>query len=154
MKSFTQLLSSKFNLPVSCYRHCSSRASLILSDFSTQPVGYFVCPSRYVSRIVLYFEGGKADVKLMRDLLAQYSGALGEIKDSDMRLASRHPWDLDVDSNSDPVLQEVYWTQNYKRDENKASNTALFLCSLCNSLFVQPINSTSSICEKCKTSES
>src|SRR5579884_2945787 len=135
MNSLIELVSSQFNLPVNCYRHCSNQARLVILSASEQPTGCIVCPSGYVSRIVLYFEGGKADIK--------------PIRDSDIRIASRHPWDLHVDSNAETLLQEVYWTQNYKREES-SSKPALFLCSNCNSLFVQPINSSSSLCERCK----
>jgi len=151
MHSLRELVSSQFNLPVSCYRHCSNQAKLILLSASEQPLGCFVCPSGYISRIVLYFEGGKVNTKLMKDLLSRYADKLGGIRDSDIRIASRHPWDLNIDSSAETLLQEVYWTQNYKREENNL-RPALFLCSNCNSFFIQPVNSSSSLCEKCRKS--
>src|SRR5579875_2289762 len=120
MNSLIELVSSQFNLPVNCYRHCSNQARLVILSASEQPTGCIVCPSGYVSRIVLYFEGGKADIKPMKDLLSNYADKLGGIRDSDIRIASRHPWDLHVDSNAETLLQEVYWTQNYKREESSS----------------------------------
>ncbi|MEM3637395.1 MAG: hypothetical protein QXE12_01705 [Conexivisphaerales archaeon] len=143
---------SEFNLPVNCYRHCANQAELKLLEGFPETTACFVCPSGYVSRVVVYFKGDRADPSLLKKLLNKYGEKLGETKDSDIRIATRHPWDMDIETEDDPVVKEVYWTQSYRKSEENPARPALFLCSRCNTLFVQPLNSSRALCEKCQAS--
>lgn len=152
MPELKDIVTSIFNLPVSCYRHCNNQAELKFVSGEKNLLGCYVCPSGYVSRLIMYFKANEADPKLLVNLLSRFKDRIGEVKSQDIRIATRYSWDLNILSPEEAVFKEVYWTQGYKKTEQKNHLFAIFLCSNCNNLFSQPIDSTTAICENCRSS--
>jgi hypothetical protein len=121
-------------------------------------VGAYVCPDGYVSRVI-YFSINP-DINWFKKFLA---AQVGEeiVNDRDLRPATRYGWELESDTltemsnvSSRGVVREVYWTTYPKTDEERSQG--VFLCSEpqkekeCRRLFVQEINSTNRLCQKCR----
>jgi len=142
------LAQNLLNVETTCYGHCGETASLELIGDGT--VSCYVCPGRYVSRIITY--GKELDLKRFREYLRNITSNMGEVEDGDIRLASRYAWDLGLDRRTDElVLREAYWTQGYRRTKSDDSERpALYLCSNRDSFFVQPLSSKERFCQSCR----
>lgn len=109
----------------------------------------FACPSGYISRIITYGE----DIKLQtfKQFVSQLMSSAQKVEDEDIRVATRYAWDLGVQSDNERIMRVAYWTQNYRRTKSdNPDRIALFLCSNCNSPFLQPLRSKTALCEKCR----
>lgn len=145
--NLAELVRDHFSLQTNCYRHCDEPTTLRIIAEGEATIGCYTCPSGYVSRVVLYAK--RAEPKLLMKFLKNSAGEM-DIAEADMRIASRHPWDLGIDVRDETVFQEVYWTQNYRRTEsNQPQRKALFVCANCNSLYLKPLNSEKNLCDKC-----
>ena len=143
-----RLAQNLLNVETKCYGHCGETASLEFTEDGT--VSCYVCPGRYVSRIITY--GKELDPKRFREYLRNIAPNLGEVEAGDIRVASRYAWDLGLDRKTDElVLREAYWTQNYRRTKNEdPERPALFLSSNGDLFFVQPLSSKERLCEDCR----
>jgi hypothetical protein len=131
-----------------CQGHCKEMATTeFLKDGM---IAAQVCPSRYVSRIIAFRK--QPDLESVRQFIQATTQKLGTVEKADVRVGSRYAWDLGLDRKSDDlILREIYWTQNYRRTKSDAPDRlALFLCSNGDSFFVQPLTSTSTLCENCR----
>jgi hypothetical protein len=129
-----------------CYGHCQEQASLRFLE--GQEVGAFVCPSGYVSRLILY--GLEVDAVVLETLVRSAVGDSMPVRTGDIRLATRYSLDLGLGGPPRRVIREAYWTQNYGKSKNReADRAALFMCSSCSDLFVQPVTANSSLCRRC-----
>lgn len=143
-----------------CRRHCAATTSLVeLWSNSSKMVKAYVCPDGYVSRVIGF--SARASITWFRNFLLNQG--VGEIlNDRDLRLASRHGWELETDISQTikylsptGVLYEIYWTIYPKTDDER--RRGLFLCSDdeqdkgCKQLFVQNIHSPSRRCPQCCT---
>lgn len=141
-----------------CRRHCTKTTTLIeLWSKPTQIVKAYVCPDGYVSRIIAF--SLKPSTAWFRKFLL--SQGVDEILDArDLRLASRHGWELETDISKTikhisptGVIYEIYWTRYPQTDQER--QRGLFLCTDdehntgCNQLFVQNIHSPSRYCPHC-----
>ncbi|MCW4040192.1 MAG: hypothetical protein NWE83_05520 [Candidatus Bathyarchaeota archaeon] len=145
-----------------CRRHCTKSTSFIeLWSNPTKMVKAYVCPGGYVSRVIAF--SMHPAVTWFRNFIVNQG--VGEIlNDRDLRLASRHGWELETDishtfKHISPtgIIYEVYWTTYPKTDEER--RRGLFLCSDdeqsigCKRLFVQNINSPRERCPQCNMSD-
>jgi hypothetical protein len=131
-----------------CYGHCKETASLEFVADGT--VSCYVCPGRYVSRIITY--GKEIDPKRFMEYLRSAAPNMVEIEEGDIRVASRYAWDLGLDRETDDlVLREAYWSQSYRRTKSDDSGRpALFLCSNRDSFFIQPLSAKERLCQNCR----
>ena len=143
-----------------CRRHCTQPTTLIeLWSKTTKIIIAYVCPDRYVSRVIAF--SLEPSTTWFRNFLS--SQGIDEILNArDLRLASRHGWELEPDivhtlKHISPtgVIYEIYWTIYPKTDEDR--QLGLFLCSNheqnngCKRLFVQNIHSPRRCCPQCYT---
>ena len=143
-----------------CRKHCTQTTIPIeLWSTPTRIVKAYVCPDGYVSRVIAF--SLKPSTTWFRNFLSR-QGVDEILNARDLRLASRHGWELETDI-SQPikhitptgVIYETYWTIYPKTDEER--QRGLFLCSDdeqnkgCKRLFVQNIRSPSRYCPQCCT---
>ena len=134
-----------------CYGHCEQPATLKFLNSEDEPVitGYS-CHGAYLSRVIIY--AGTLKLKDSVDTIAGLVGKESEVKEEDVRIASRYPWDMDI-ASADPgkLMMMAYWTQNYRRTKSEDPNrNAVFLCANCNSVFSQHIGDKQVLCPSCR----
>jgi len=141
------IVEAKLNAVTKCRGHCNEQSSLSLSEVEGRLVGTYACPSGYVSRLMNY---GEVDVVWFREFVSLLLRGVGEVKEEDIRVATRYAWDLE-ERGSGQVLKEAYWTQNYRRTENDDPNRdALFSCTNCRSFYVQRMAGKERLCQDCR----
>lgn len=136
-----------------CYGHCDQPATMKFLNTEGMPVvtGYS-CHQAYLSRIIVYSDaltlGGSCE--LVRSLV----GDDQEVKEDDIRLASRYPWDFDFTTGgADKSLMTAYWTQNYRRTKSEdPDRNALFLCESCRNIFQHQLSQRQVLCPGCTSS--
>jgi len=146
-----RIVETKLNALARCRGHCEEQATLKLSEVEGVLVGTYSCSSGYVSRLLNY--GAEVDLGWFRDFVSRISKGIGEVKDADVRVATRYPWDLGLKERGGfgRVLREAYWTQNYRRTESSDSGRpALFSCTSCQSFYVQSISGNETLCPNCR----
>lgn len=144
-----ELVITNLSGSVPCFGHCSDNSTLRIVRDGQPLVGAYVCPSGYVSRLVVYSD--RAETTMLKELVKEVGAGKIDVQDPDIRVATRHPWDLGVSGDAD-LLKETYWTQSYRRTKSDDPNRiAMFLCSSCNSLFTGPLKTTGSMCNKCSS---
>ena len=135
-----------------CYGHCEQPATLKFLNSGDDPVvtGYS-CHGAYLSRVIIY--AGTLRLEESVDTIARLVGKESEVKEEDVRIASRYPWDVDITSaNPGKLMMMAYWTQNYRRTKSEDPNrNAVFLCASCKSIFSQPISDRQVLCSSCRT---
>jgi hypothetical protein len=145
-----RIVEAKLNAVATCRGHCNERANLSLSEVEGRLIGTYACPSGYVSRLINY---GEVDATWFSDFVSQLLRSVGEVKDEDIRVATRYAWDLD-ERGSGEVLREAYWTQNYRRTQSDdPKRDALFSCTNCRSFYVQSISGKERLCRDCRNSK-
>jgi hypothetical protein len=144
------VVSERYGQLEKCYGHCEQPATLKFLNADGDPVitGYS-CHQGYLSRIVLY-----SDSLDLHQSLATIVGLLGkyqDVREDDVRLASRYPWDFEITTGDYHRLMNVaYWTQNYRRTKSEDPNRdALFLCESCRAVFLHPISGRQVLCPAC-----
>jgi hypothetical protein len=131
-----------------CYGHCQEPAQLRFLKDEDREVGALVCPSGYVSRLIMY--GPEVDSLEMESLVRSHAAEALQVEEGDIRLATRYSLDLGLGGADRKVLREAYWTQNYGKSKSKEPDrAALFMCSSCAKLFVQPASARASLCGAC-----
>jgi hypothetical protein len=141
------LVKEKLGGPFTCYGHCQSPSELRFIGEGGRLVAGHVCPSGYVSRLVEY--GRDVDPSDFLSFVARQLGDSIGVRPADLRVATRYGWDL-IGGGSEKLLREAYWTQNYGKGKSKdPERDALFLCSSCGSLFIQPLSSKGALCGRC-----
>jgi hypothetical protein len=139
-----EIIDARLRTEGKCYGHCKSGTEMTLLKDGKNTFSFMSCPEGYVSRIVMY--GRELDVPAFRHFLKSTAG-VGEVSDADIRIATRHPWDLGIEDGGKEtvLLKEAYWTQNYRRTKSDdPSREALFLCRECSGLYVAPLSGGSS----------
>jgi hypothetical protein len=133
-----------------CYGHCEQPATVKFLNPDGMPVvtGYS-CHQAYLSRIIIYSDS--LDLQQSCDTIRRIVGKDQEVKDEDVRLASRYPWDFEITSGDrQKSMMVAYWTQNYRRTKNEDPNrSALFLCESCRSVFPHPLSGKQVLCPDC-----
>lgn len=148
-----ELVESKLSGTTPCFRHCSEAASLRFLQDEKFLIGAYVCPSGYVSRLVMYGEGGESNPSYLKEIVKKHGSGLIDIQDADIRVATRHPWDLGAQGGVN-LLKETYWTQSYRRSKSEdPKRISLFLCSHCSRLFTGPLDSAGPVCAECSSSK-
>jgi hypothetical protein len=134
-----------FSAPSNCYGHCKEQTNPVFRKKDGSILCFQACPGRYVSRVIFYNADPEDLISYLKD------AAKGiEIKERDVRVATRYGWDLGLKGTSGKVMRVSYWTQNYGASKVSNENRrALFLCSRCESPFVKEFNSIASTCERC-----
>jgi protein-arginine kinase activator protein McsA len=138
-----------------CYGHCEQPATLkFLNADGKQVIAGYSCHMAYLSRIIIYSDS--LDLHESRDTIGGLVGKDQEVKEEDVRIASRYPWDFDITTGDGQKLMMVaYWTQNYRRTKSEEPNrTALFLCEGCRAIFSQPLSERQVLCSGCRSSRS
>ncbi len=139
---YRELVNARFDMPMACYGHCQGVATLRFVRDVPRPIACAACPSGYVSRVIVY--GSDVDADDLKEFVS--SAGVGGVKDEDIRVATRHPWDLSYDAE----MREAYWTQSYRRTkDDRPGRPALFLCASCQKPFVQPLDSKGAVCPAC-----
>jgi hypothetical protein len=150
LKDLKHLVQNYLNIQSKCYGHCDTVASLKFLKTRNRLVATFSCENGYVSRIIGY--DNKEDVSWFKNYLRRKLGDRIQIDDKDIRVATRHPWDLGIENkfSEDFFIKEVYWTQNYRKLSVNPNALAVFQCLKCKNLFIQELSSRNSLCESCK----
>jgi hypothetical protein len=134
-----------FGDPQKCYGHCEAKATLRFLRSGGAVIACFACPSGYVSKVMAYGTSPTRD-----NLKALLTEALKDgpmLADQDLRVATRHAWDLGL---TDSDISASYWTQNYRRGKSDDPNRkALFACGRCGALYLQPVTATNTLCQRC-----
>lgn len=131
----------------------------IISQNSNSLVGAYVCPDAFVSQVV-YFSV-RPDREWFERTLTEQVGK-ENLSPRDIRLASRHGWELGGDARS--ILQsklgvggsihEVYWTRYPKTEAQKQLAVALCLGEGselgCLTLFMHSRNIVEKLCPSCR----
>jgi len=135
-----------------CYGHCNQPANLkFLNKEENFVVTGYSCHAAYLSRVVIYSLSLtlQQSVEVISRLVEPYY----EVKEDDVRLASRYPWDLGINSDGqEKVMTVAYWTQNYRRTKSEDPNrTAVFLCVNCTSVYSQRPGDRHVLCPRCRT---
>lgn len=142
-----EFIEEKFSEPTTCYGHCQQQSQIRFLSRDNDLIACFSCPSGYVSRIINY--GEDLNVQKFKEFLSNLLSKTRDVKDEEIRVATRYGWDLGLDTNA-KVMRVAYWTQNYRRTKSDdPDRVSVFLCSNCNSLFLQPLSSRNSLCGKC-----
>lgn len=148
MENLRGLVLERLGGPFQCYGHCQEPAELRFLKDEEREVGALVCPFGYVSKLIIYDLEVDAG-EMVSFLSGQVNGAL-QVKEADIRLATRYSLDLGLGGANRKVLREAYWTQNYGKSKSKDPGRAtLFMCSGCEKLFVQPASAKASLCRVC-----
>lgn len=133
-----------------CFGHCDQAARLrIIREDEDGLVGVYVCPSGYVSRVVRY--STSRDVEGFTSYVRGLVGPQLDVRPEDVRVATRYNWDLGLGGDEHvEVLKEHYWVQSYRRTKSDDPNRlGLFMCSMCGSLYYQPVSSKNTLCGRC-----
>jgi hypothetical protein len=134
-----------------CYGHCEQPVTLRFLNTGERPVitGYS-CHQAYLSRIIVYSDS--LDLHVSRDSIAGIVGGGQEVREEDIRIASRYSWDLGItDGDERKLMMAAYWTQNYRRTKNEDPNrNALFLCEKCSKTFSQQLGEKQILCSDCR----
>ena len=135
-----------------CYGHCQEPSQLMFLDEKEMLVGCYVCPARYVSRMVTY--GKEIDIEKFIALISRAVRGMEDVSNGDIRTASRYTWDLGVKGEADGlVLREAYWTQNYRaKKKDDPNRLAMFLCATCGSFYQQALSESNGLCPRCRKS--
>lgn len=136
---------SRFSEPQNCYGHCDQPATLKVLESDGDVIACYACPAGYVSRVMVY--GGRRTMPHLKAYLLDVLGEGADVKDADLRLATRHSWDLGV---PDAEMVASYWTQNYRRAKSDdPDRIGLFVCAKCGSPFSKPMSSARKTCSGC-----
>lgn len=144
---------------VKCYRHCEQPTKFVpIFQSETSLVGAYVCPQRYVSRVVYFADN--PDIEWFEGILREQVGA-GRVRSRDIRRATRFGWELGREaekeigqaSRSGKVTQH-YWTFYARTDEDGQSST--WLCPReeggCGKIYTKANSNDSILCENCRSS--
>ncbi len=147
--SVRSIIAERFAEPSKCHGHCDQPAGLRFLSDGAETVTVTACSKGYVSRVAVYGLGDNAGT--LKSLVRSALGPSGDLRDEDVRTATRYAWDLGFQGRTEPVVFRVaYWTQNYRRTKSDDPNRkAVFSCGNCSSLFLQPISSTGVLCPAC-----
>lgn len=160
MDNVPELVLKYLNFTGKCFRHCDQPTSMrIISQNPNSLVGAYICPDGFVSQVV-YFST-QPDREWFQAMLRDQLGA-GNVNDRDIRLASRHGWELGKGAQEafksslgeTSVLLETYWTRYPQTEEQKQQ--AVSLCvgegakAGCSRLFIHDRKSVERFCPSCK----
>jgi len=132
------------------YRHCQSPAKFVaLKADRPGVIGGYFCPENYSTRIVYFSLDPDREwfLKILQDQ------ADGLVRPRDIRVATRHGWELggnaekEIKLVSDNGIKQLYWTLYPASDEEKT--TGPFLCANCGKLFVKHFSEPSKLCSNC-----
>ena len=139
----------RFAEPQKCHGHCDQPARMRVLKEDGEVLVATACPKGYVSRVAAYGRGDAANA--VRSAVQRALGPGGDLRDEDIRTATRYAWDLGMEgSASGAVFKAAYWTQNYRRTKSEATNReATFACERCGSLFMQRLSSEGTLCASC-----
>jgi hypothetical protein len=146
------LVQEKFSEPQKCYGHCDQQSTLkFLDDEKVTTTAVYSCPGAYISKVIVY--GESVDLDQVLGYVQSLVGKEQDVREEDIRVASRYPWDLGIDTgNQERVMGAAYWTQNYRRTKSDDPNrVAVFLCGDCRSVFSQPMSSNQTLCGDCRS---
>lgn len=138
-----------------CYGHCDQPATLkFLNAEGTPVITGYSCHQAYLSRIIIYSDS--LDLHESRDTIAELVGKDQEVKEEDVRLASRYPWDFEITTGDGRrSMMVAYWTQNYRRTKSEdPERSALFLCESCRTVFPHALGGKQVLCPDCLSSRS
>ena len=145
------LVAEKYSQLEKCYGHCDEPATVrFLNDEVSQVITGYSCYGAYLSRVIVY--ANSLDLRQSVDTISQTLGLKSDVKEEDVRIASRYPWDMDLTTDdTDRVMMMAYWTQNYRRTKNEDPNRkAIFLCANCNSVYSQKVSDRQVFCDSCR----
>lgn len=134
-----------FSASSNCYGHCNEKTNPHFVITENSLYSYQVCSGLYVSRVIGY----NAEPKNFLEFIRKIAPGI-EVKDRDIRTATRYSWDLGIKDKEGKVFVVSYWTQNYGASKVQGeTRKALFLCSNCRAPFVKQYNSSETRCSKC-----
>lgn len=148
------IVEEKYSKLEKCSGHCeeSCTSKFLNSDADPVMVGYS-CHVAYLSRIIIYSESFGLNDSV--DAITRLIGRYYDVKEEDVRIASRYPWDLGMEDQRElrRLITVSYWTQNYRRTKSEDKDrVAIFLCENCHTVFPQALSAQRILCADC-TSE-
>jgi len=143
-----RLVKERLNGRAKCAGHCEELSTLKFLPQKGMTIGCYTCPSGYISFLVQY--GKELDLHAFKTFLS--SLLPGGVTDEDIRIATRHDWDLGIKGeHGGTVLREAYWRQSYRRTKSDDPHRlALFLCTKCSSIYRQRISEKNTFCPQCR----
>jgi len=147
--SLKPIILERFGGARKCSGHCDGPADFRVLSENGELVAATVCAKGYVSRVMAY---GLGDTRsALSSLINGALGPEGDFSDEDVRTATRYAWDMGVEDRARDIMFRVaYWTQNYRRTKSEVPDRkALFACTQCNALFIQPVYSPKTVCSAC-----
>lgn len=145
------LVAERYNQLEKCYGHCDQPATLrFLNDEASPVITGYSCHGAYLSRIIIYAPLLRLQESV--DAITQLLGPESDVKQEDVRIASRYPWDMDITTDgTGKVMMMAYWTQNYRRTKNEdPGREAIFLCAKCSTVFLQKLSDRQVLCTGCR----
>jgi hypothetical protein len=143
-----------------CFRHCDKPTVMtVLSQNPTRLIGAYSCPDGFVSQVV-YFST-EPDRDWFERLLQEQVGS-ENVSHRDLRVASRHGWELGGDAQEllrvrlgeGAAITEVYWTRYPKSEEQKQQAVSVCMGDQsregCLKLFMHDRNSVERLCPSCR----
>jgi len=145
------LVAERYGQLDKCYGHCEQPTTLKFLNADGEPVvAAYSCHQAYLSRIILYSHS--LDLAGSVATIAGLIGKDQEVKEEDVRIASRYPWDIGLTAgDGQKMMMVAYWTQNYRRTKNEDPNrAALFLCEKCRTIFPHSLTEKQVLCPGCR----
>lgn len=160
MDWFPEFVRKYLNFAGKCYRHCDKPTAMtVLNQNSTSLVGAYICPDGFVSQVVYFSTQPDRDwfERLVQDQVGSEN-----VHHRDLRVASRHGWELGGDAQEilrarlgeGARITEVYWTRYPRSEEEKQQ--AISVCmgdgskAGCMKLFMHDRKSVERLCPACK----
>jgi hypothetical protein len=140
---------------IPCGRHCNDPVKFVsLYDGERGLIGAYVCPQRYVSKVVYFSDN--PDGQWFERYISDQAGAQ-RVRRKDIRFATRHGWELGRDAEKEIQnmglhgIKQYYWTFYPKSDEDSKFGT--FLCPResggCGKLFTKSMDEEDTLCLDC-----
>jgi hypothetical protein len=134
-----------------CYGHCDQPATMkfLYEDDDKTLIAVTVCHSAYASRIIAY--GRNLELERLKSLMTRALDRRYPLNEADIRTATRFAWEIQgLGLKEGVVMRAAYWTQNYRGNKTDDPNrTGLFVCSSCDSFFLQPMTKKEILCSGC-----
>lgn len=143
-----EIVARHLSAPSKCYRHCDAASRHYFAREAD--IGYFACEGGYVSRIIAY--GKEEESRRLKEFISSVSAGTVPVGDGDVRVATRHPLELGLGRELDPVIRETYWVQNYRHSSSDdPAKKAIFRCTVCGKLHLQNLSTRYAVCDDCRT---
>ncbi|MBI2183370.1 MAG: hypothetical protein HYU39_00265 [Thaumarchaeota archaeon] len=157
-KDLSRLVKECIIVNAKCYRHCDESVYFReIVDQEDRLLGAYVCPGNYVSRVVYFSPKVNLDLEWFKKVLRENVPGV-KIRDWEIRVATRHPWENAVDMEEPAatdetslapfIFRQVYWTPPKVHLGEEPQGP--FICTNCGRVFVQSVKESFKACPDCR----